>query len=168
MSDHPTPMALDDLAPETPIYRERLWPSLGMWTFLFAMSISLGIAYAQPFGAFIGWLTFGILSGAIIVGLLVSTPKIEVSYSTLQVGRAKLPISYVGQFRHLDSAATKLARSTNAHADAYLNLRGGISDTFIVEITDVDDPHPYWQFSTRNPEKLAAAIKRSLDRPVDL
>ena len=152
----------------TPIYRERLWPSLGMWTFLLVMSASLGLAYAQPFGANIGWLTFGVLSFGIVAGLLVNTPLIEVDSQTLRVGRAKLPMTCVGRVQALDSDASKLARSTNAHANAYLNLRGGISHTIIVEVTDIEDPHPYWQFSSRNPDDLVAAIMHSLDRPAGL
>ena len=143
---------------QTPIYLERVWPSVGMWAFLLLMTASLGIAYAQPFGAFAGWTIFLTTSGAVVAGLIVNAPTIRVDERVLRVGRARLPIQYVGQVRELNEAESKVSRSSNAHAKAHFNLRGGIKSSVIVEVTDTNDPHPYWHFSTRNPGALIAAL----------
>jgi hypothetical protein len=33
----------------------------------------------------------------------------------------------------------------------------------MVEVTDPDDPHPYWLFSTRDPEKVASALRQAVE-----
>ena len=41
---------------------------------------------------------------------------------------------------------------------AWLLLRGWIPGVVKIELTDADDPTPYWLVSTRNPAALAAAL----------
>jgi hypothetical protein len=48
---------------------------------------------------------------------------------------------------------------------AWLLIRGYISPIVRIQITDPNDPAPYWIVSTRNPQKLAAAIEGSR-RPI--
>jgi hypothetical protein len=43
---------------------------------------------------------------------------------------------------------------------AFLMLRAWVAPVVRVEITDPDDPTPYWVFSVRNPEALVAALQR--------
>ena len=33
----------------------------------------------------------------------------------------------------------------------------------MVEVTDPDDPHPYWLFSTRHPEKVASVLRQAVE-----
>ena len=142
----------------TPIFLERVWPSVGMWAFLLLMTASLGIAYAQPFGATAGWITFVATSAAVVIGLIVNAPVIRVDERVLRVGRARLPLQFVGQVRELNQAESKVTSTSATHTSAHLNLRGGIKTSVIVEVTDINDPHPYWQFSTRRPAELILAL----------
>lgn len=141
-----------------PVYQERLWPSVGQWTFTFIMTASLGIAYGQAYGSNLG-LIVGIVATLIVaVALVINTPLIQIDELNFRVGRARLPLQFVGQIKKLDVQQSRRARSTDANSNAHFQLRGGIKNTVIVEVTDPQDPHPYWQVSTRNPDVLINAL----------
>ena len=140
------------------VYTERLWPSIGMWSFALIMTASLGIAYGRAYGIEIGILVGSAASAAIVFALIKSTPSIRIDELNFQVGKARMPLRYIGKVQILDEAQSRRARSTDAHKDAHFQLRGGIKQTLIIEITDETDPHPYWQISTRRPVELTETL----------
>jgi hypothetical protein len=151
-------MTTEGVDGESPVFQERLWPSLGQWTFAFIMTSSLGIAYGRAYGADLG-IVVGIAATFVVaIGLVVNTPLIQIDELNFRVGRARLPLQYVGKIQKLDAEQSRRARSTDANSNAHFQLRGGIKNTVIVEVTDAQDPHPYWQVSTRNPDGLITAL----------
>ena len=140
------------------VFQERLWPSLGMWVFAFIMTTSLGIAYSQAYGKELGLMVAMATTLAVGIGLIVNTPLIRVDELNFRVGRARLPLQFVGKIQVLDDAQSRRARSTDANSNAHFQLRGGIKASVIVEVSDPQDPHPYWQVSTRKPDLLIAAL----------
>ena len=152
-------MAAEGIDGKVQSYSERLWPSTGMCLFAFVMTSSLGIAYGRAYGNELGILVGFATTAAVAIGLVVNAPVIRVDELNFRAGRARLPLKYVGQVKILDAKGSKRARSTDAHAGAYFQLRAGIAASLIIEVTDPDDPHPYWQVSTRQAEKLVAAIE---------
>jgi hypothetical protein len=151
-------MTTEGVDGKNPVFQERLWPSLGQWAFAFIMTSSLGIAYGRAFGANLG-IVVGIAATLVAaIGLVVNTPLIQIDELNFRVGRARLPLQYVGKIQKLDAEQSRRARSTDANSKAHFQLRGGIKNTVIVEVTDPQDPHPYWQVSTRNPDELIAAL----------
>lgn len=140
------------------VYTERLWPSIGLWFFVLIMTVSLGIAYGRAYGTDVGVIVGAIASGAGIFGLLKNTATIRIDELNLQVGRARMPLRFIGPVQILDEQQSRRARSTDAHRDAFFQLRGGVKQTLIVKITDQSDPHPYWQISSRNPNLLAEKL----------
>ncbi len=143
---------------KNPVFHERLWPSLGMWVFAFIMTTSLGIAYGQAYGSQLGLLVAIFTTLAVAIGLVVNTPLIQIDELNFRAGRARLPLAYVGKIQKLDDQQSRRARSTDANSNAHFQLRGGIKNTVIIEVTDPQDPHPYWQVSTRNPDLLIAVL----------
>ena len=143
------------------VYTERLWHSAGMWFVALVMTVSLGIAYGSAYGINLGLIVGVVASTAAIFGLLKNTPTIRIDELNFQVGRARMPLRYIGKVQILDETQSRRARSTHAHKDAYFQLRGGIKQTLIVEITDESDPHPYWQISTRSPEDLSTKLSEA-------
>jgi hypothetical protein len=151
-------MTTEGVDGKNPVFQERLWPSLGQWIFAFIMTSSLGIAYGRAFGADLG-IVVGIAATLVVaIGLVVNTPLIQIDELNFRVGRARLPLQYVGKIQKLDAEQSRRARSTDANSNAHFQLRGGIKNTVIVEVSDPQDPHPYWQVSTRNPDELIAAL----------
>ncbi len=151
-------MATEGIDGKSPVFQERLWPSLGMWVFAFIMTISLGIAYGRAYGNTLGIIVATSTTLAVAVGLIVNTPLIQIDEVNFRVGRARLPLQFVGQIQKLDEQQSRRARSIDANSNAHFQLRGGIRGSVIVEVTDQQDPHPYWQVSTRNPDLLIAAL----------
>jgi hypothetical protein len=37
-------------------------------------------------------------------------------------------------------------------------MRAAIKESIVFDVTDETDPHPYWQFSSRKPEKIISAL----------
>jgi hypothetical protein len=151
-------MTTEGIDGNDPIYRERLWPSFGMWVFLFIMTSSLGIAYGRAYGLELGIIVGVAATLVATLGAVVTTPLIQVDELNFRVGKARLPLKYVGKIQTLDAEQSRRARSTDADTRAHFQLRGGIKFTLIVEVTDSEDPHPYWQISTRSPDALVAAL----------
>ena len=154
-------MTTEGVDGKSPVFQERLWPSLGMWVFAFIMTTSLGIAYGQAYGTELGLIVAISTTLAVAVGLIVNTPLIQIDELNFRVGRARLPLQYVGKIQVLDDAQSKRARSTDANSNAHFQLRGGIKSSVIIEVTDPQDPHPYWQVSTRKPDSLVAALAKA-------
>ena len=151
-------MTTEGVDGKSPVFQERLWPSLGMWVFAFIMTTSLGIAYSQAYGKELGLMVAIATTLAVGIGLVVNTPLIQVDELNFRVGRARLPLQFVGKIQVLDDAQSRRARSTDANSNAHFQLRGGIKTSVIVEVTDPLDTHPYWQVSTRKPDLLIAAL----------
>jgi hypothetical protein len=151
-------MTTEGVDGKSPVFQERLWPSPGQWVFAFIMTASLGIAYGRAYGADLGIVVGITATIAIATGLVVNTPLIQIDELNFRVGRARLPLQYVGKIQKLDEEQSRRARSTDANSNAHFQLRGGIKNTVIVEVTDAVDPHPYWQVSSRNPDELIAAL----------
>ena len=151
-------MTTEGVDGKSPVFQERLWPSPGQWVFAFIMTSSLGIAYGRAYGADLG-IVVGIAATLVVaIGLVVNAPLIQIDELNFRVGRARLPLQYVGKTQKLDAEQSRRARSTDANSNAHFQLRGGIKHTVIVEVTDAQDPHPYWQVSTRKPDVLIAAL----------
>ena len=154
-------MTTEGVDGKNPVFQERLFPSLGQWVFAFIMTSSLGIAYGRAYGTEPG-IAVGVAATIVVsIGLIVNTPTIRIDELNFRVGRARLPLQYVGQIQKLDAEQSRRARSTDANSNAHFQLRGGIKNTVIVEVTDPQDPHPYWQVSTRNPDNLIAALLKA-------
>ena len=158
-------MTTEGLDGAIPIFRERLWPSLGQWVFVLVMTSSLGIAYGRAYGNDLGIMVGIATTILLVIGLVVNTPLIQIDEMNFRVGRARLPLQFVGKIQKLDEQQSRRARSTDANSNAHFQLRGGIKSTVIVEVTDPQDPHPYWQVSSRNPDELIAALKAATTKP---
>lgn len=145
------------------LYRERLTPSLFAYLFALFMIASLGIAYAHVYGNTIGWLIFGIAGPLGLLAMVYMSPLVEVSTRGIRLGNATLPLEFIGSSHVLNDGQTKDARGHSAHRDAYIVLRSWMPSSVIIEVTDLTDPHPYWHFSTRQPERVRASLLALLD-----
>jgi hypothetical protein len=149
--------ALNATPVSTASYTEKLWPNLWVWVIVLGLSAA-GILIFIPISPLAGYLAFfGLLIVQTVV-LMVWTPKIEVTATTLQVGRALIEREFVGDVSiHYGDDATA-QRGTLLNGLAYLCIRGWIKPVVKIEITDPHDTTPYWLTSSRHPEHLAAAL----------
>lgn len=105
------------------------------------------------------WSITAVVVSLVLLGLLgYGSPRITLAADTLRAGRARIETEYVGRAEPLDAEAAWRAAGPDVDARAYLLLRPYLKGAVRLEITDPDDPAPYWLLSTRHPASLAAAL----------
>ncbi|MBG6184053.1 membrane protein implicated in regulation of membrane protease activity [Arthrobacter sp. CAN_A214] len=139
------------------LYEEKLWPSPWIWLIAAGVSSAAIVTFA-PIDISIGYLAAVVLAGIITTLLILSTPRIAVTRSTLTVGRATIERRYLGSVELYRGEDATRERGTSLHGLAYLCIRGWISPVVKIEVVDPEDRTPYWLTSTRKPEKLVAAL----------
>ncbi|CAM3601915.1 DUF3093 domain-containing protein [Micrococcus flavus] len=139
------------------LFAERLSPSPGVWV-VAAMLAGLTILVFAPIDV---WLGVAAAIGFFVVEaivLITSTPRIVVTDSSLQVGRAQIERRHVGEVTGHRGESARAQQGPLLHGWAYVTVRGWIAPVVRVQITDARDRTPYWLTSTRRPEELVAAL----------
>ncbi len=138
-------------------YSERLHPAGWIWAVAVVMGLGFGLSL-WPVGQTVAVAT-AVLVAAVLLALLIrSTPTVAVADGRLQAGRASIPVALTGEVQVLDPALMRHAHGPDLDARAHLCLRGWIPGGIRVELTDPQDPTPYWLISSRHPERLALAL----------
>ncbi|CAM3210002.1 DUF3093 domain-containing protein [Nocardioides dubius] len=142
-------------------YVERLTVPLRWWAQGTMMVASFWLAVAVV-DALSGLAVLAItLIVALVVGgglLSYGAARIEVNDRELRAGRAHIAREHVGTATPLDAEQSHRAAGVDADARAFLVLRPYLKRAVRVEITDPQDPTPYWLISTRHPKRLARAL----------
>ena len=139
------------------VYRERLWASL--WVFLaLALVIPASLLVFWPIDPVVGVLVAAVLYAGCVGILVLASPVIEIGDGVLRAGRARLPLRFAGGATGYREPEATLQRGRLLDARAWLLLRGWVGPVVRVDVTDPEDPTPYWLLSTRRPEELVAAL----------
>ncbi|MER5910932.1 DUF3093 domain-containing protein [Streptomyces sp. NPDC001982] len=140
-------------------YEERLTAPRSWWLISFLVGVSFALILL-PFGTLpmLGGLVGGTAAAAVTASSYGSL-RIRVVGGHLIAGEAKIPVSALGDSEVLDPEEAQAWRTYKADTRAFLLLRAYIPRALRVEVTDPSDPTPYLYLSTRDPEKLAAAIE---------
>ena len=77
---------------------------------------------------------------------------------TLVAGGARLPFEAIDRCAIVPASAKMAAMGRQLDPEAFVVHRGYIKTMVIVVLDDPLDPTPYWLISTREPEKLVAAL----------
>jgi hypothetical protein len=139
------------------LYNEKLWPNVWIWLVSAGLS-GAGILVFAPISLAAGLTAAVVLFVIIAVLLVLSTPAITVTGSTLRVGRATIERRFVGSASAFRGAEATAERGTRLNGLAFLCIRGWIDPVVRMEITDPSDRTPYWLTSTRHPDQLIAAL----------
>ncbi|MER5754226.1 DUF3093 domain-containing protein [Streptomyces sp. NPDC002088] len=140
-------------------YEERLTAPRSWWLISFLVGVALALILL-PFGTLpmLGGLVGGTAAAAVAASSYGSL-RIRVVGDSLIAGEAKIPLSALGEAEVLDAEEARAWRTYKADVRAFLLLRAYIPKALRVEVTDPDDPTPYLYLSTREPERLAEALK---------
>ncbi|MCU1553580.1 MAG: hypothetical protein JWM13_1066 [Arthrobacter sp.] len=140
------------------LYSEKLWPNV--WVWLVAAGLSgAGILVFAPISAAAGITAAVVLFAIIAVLLVVSTPGIVVTGSTLRVGRATIERRFLGSAAAFHGKEATAERGPRLNGLAFMCFRGWVDPVVRIEIADPSDRTPYWLTSTRRPEQLLAALQ---------
>lgn len=85
--------------------------------------------------------------------------RIRVVAGQLVAGKARIPLSALGDAEALDKEGTLAWRSHKADPRAFMVLRAYVPTAVRVEVTDPRDPTPYVYLSSRRPKRLVAALE---------
>ncbi|MGW7045792.1 DUF3093 domain-containing protein [Streptomyces avermitilis] len=142
-----------------PPYEERLTAPRTWWLICFLVGVSMALILL-PFGTLplLGGLVGGTAVAAVVASSYGSI-RIRVVGDSLIAGEAKIPVSALGEAEVMDQEEARAWRTYKANPRAFMLLRSYIPTALRVEVTDPQDPTPYLYLSTREPERLAAALK---------
>lgn len=142
-----------------PVYSETLRAPVSWWLGAAAFAVVVWwvfvLATPMAFAVTAGAATFAAIGGA-----LWSYGNLEVGVrdGTVYAGRARIEPENCGGVAALDPERTALTQGRDADARAHLVLRPYITTAVRLDIGDTRDPVPYWLISSRDPQRLAAAI----------
>ena len=145
-------MATDD-------YAERL--RLPWWMWLGGLGTAALLAVEVWMGAdgVRAWLPFVVLLPLAAAGLWwLGRIRVAVADGELRVDDARLPARYVSDAIPLDAAGRREVLGVAADPMAFVVQRPWVPGAVQVVLDDPADPTPYWVVSSRDPERLAAAI----------
>lgn len=140
-------------------YEERLTAPRSWWLISLLIGVSMGLILL-PFG--ILPMLAGLAGGTAVTAVMVSSygsVRIRVVGDLLIAGEAKIPVTALGEAHVLDAEEARAWRTHKADTRAFLLLRAYIPTALRVEVTDPEDPTPYLYLSTREPERLAEALR---------
>jgi hypothetical protein len=140
-------------------YEERLTAPRSWWLVSFLVGLSLALILL-PFGTLP--MLVGLAGGtaaAAVVASSYGSVRIRVVGDALIAGDARIPLRALGEAQILDREEARAWRTYKADTRAFLLLRAYIPTALRVEVTDPEDPTPYLYLSTREPERLAQALR---------
>ncbi len=144
----------------TVTYRERLSPSL--WTLLSAAVAAPMVSLVfVPLDATVALIAGLAVAAALLSSLVLLAPVVEVRGGELRVGRAHIPVRFLGEPTGHDGEDARLARGPGLSATAWHLLRPGIPGLVRVPVIDERDAVSEWVFATRTPDRVVAAITRA-------
>lgn len=142
------------------IYRERLWPT--PWLFIStALVIPASLLVFLPINQTVGVIVAIVLYLGCVALLMLGSPVIAVTETEIIAGKARLPIGVVGTVSGFSGMDARDERGPHLDARAWLLIRGWVDPVVKVELTDPDDPAPYWIVSTRHPDTVMDAVAQA-------
>ncbi|MFD5080048.1 DUF3093 domain-containing protein [Streptomyces sp. NPDC058371] len=140
-------------------YEERLTAPRSWWLICVLVGVAMALIFL-PFGTLplLGGLVGGTAVSAVVASSYGSI-RIRVVGDSLIAGDAKIPVKALGEAEVLDPEETRAWRTHKADTRAFMLLRAYIPTALRVQVTDPEDPTPYLYLSTREPERLAAALE---------
>lgn len=139
-------------------FREVLRPSWWMYV-IAAFMIPTTILVMAPINFSLGVILSIVVYAAIVIPMFVTSPAIVLTETELRVGKAHIDRKFIGAVSAYSGNYSVAARGPELDARAWIYLRGWVNPVVRVDISDPNDPTPYWLFSSRRPEELVAALR---------
>ena len=93
-----------------------------------------------------------------LVMLWLGRATVKVVDDELWVGDAHVPLRFVDEVEVIPAKAKRKALGPDLDPAAFVAHRGWVGPVLRVYLNDPADPTPYWLFSVRNADKLAAIL----------
>jgi hypothetical protein len=124
------------------------------------VGVLLGAEVHMGYPGVRSWLGYAVCIPLLVAALWsLSRSRVRVQGGELQVGAAVLPLRSVGRVEVVDRRDKQAALGPELDPAAYVLHRGWVGPLVRLEVTDPDDPTPYWVFSVRRPDRLLTALR---------
>jgi hypothetical protein len=140
-------------------FDERL--SVPLWWYLPAIGVAvlLGAEVHMGYPGIRSWIGYAIAVPLFVAALVwLGRTRVLVAGGELRVGPASIPLRYVGRVEVVAKSDKQEALGPQLDPAAHLLHRPWVGPVVRVEITDPDDPTPYWIFSVRDADRLVATL----------
>lgn len=141
-------------------YVEKLWPS-PLVALAYSPLVPVLILVFAPFNLWIGVAVALVVYGVVLGAIYARVPQVTVGNGFFTYGNAQVELEYIGSVSAYSGESARAQRGPELDARAWVKFRAYLSSVVKVEITDADDPTPYWLVSTRRPQELAEALRHA-------
>jgi len=152
----------DSLASEenSPAFAEKLTVPWWWWPLGIGVAALLAAEVHLGYPGVRAWLPY-LLTVPLTVAVLIQLGRcrIRVSQGELQVGPAHIALRHLGQVQVITPAGKQHALGPDLDPAAFVLHRAWIGPLLRVELTDPQDPTPYWIFSVRRGTDLAGVLR---------
>jgi hypothetical protein len=141
------------------VFEERLRVPWWWWPPAVGVAVLLAAEVHMGYPGVRAWLPY-LLLVPLACGVLVVMGRtvVRLDGEQLWVGRAHLPLEFVGDVEVVAAKDKRRALGPGFNPAAFLLHRAWIGPMVRVQVTDPADPTPYWIFSVRGAERLAALL----------
>ena len=88
-------------------------------------------------------------------------PSLSIEKGILRAGKARIELQHISAMRVFRSDQARHEKGPGLDARAWLVIVPWIDPTVKVELSDPEDPTPYWLISTRHPEAFTEAWEKA-------
>jgi hypothetical protein len=147
-----------------PVFDERLAVPLWWWPVGFGVAVLLAAEVHMGYPGVRAWLPYLLtLPLTSVVLLRMSRNRIQLRDGELRVGRAHIPVHHLGRIQVIHPDAKRHALGPGLDPAAFVLHTGWVGPVLQITVTDPADPTPYWIFSVRQAEELAALLRADTD-----
>lgn len=141
-------------------YRERLHVTWYWWPLPLAAAVLLSAEIHMGYPGVRAWLPYVVIVPLALLLIVKSgRTKVAVEDCELLVADAHLPLEFVGEVEVFGAKDKRRVLGPHLDPAAFMLHRSWVGPLLRVQVTDPADPTPYWVFSTRKPEELAAILR---------
>jgi hypothetical protein len=146
------------------LYRERIFPTVGVTSALFALVLSTSFAVwaALETVAAVSFASLATLFA--ILWWRSAIHRVIFDGTLLSVNDAKIEIKFIARISALDEKSWQRSRGVDFDPDFFHFHRFWMKKGVTIEITDSRDPHTGWLVGSKNPEELAKVIAARVNR----
>jgi hypothetical protein len=147
-----------------PVFDERLAVPLWWWPLGFGVATLLAAEVHMGYPGVRAWLPYLLtVPLTCIVLLRMGRHRVALHGDVLRVGPAHVPVRHLGQVQVILPDAKRRALGPDLDPAAFVLHSGWVGPVLRVTLTDPADPTPYWVFSVRHAEELAALLRAHTD-----
>ena len=150
--------------PDTePVFDERLTVPWWWWPLGLGVAALLAAEVHMGYPGVRAWLPYLLtvpLAGAVLIRW--GRRRVRLSGGELQVGPAHVPIRHLGKVEVIHPSGKQRALGPDLDPAAFVMHSAWIGPVLRIELADPQDPTPYWIFSVRRAEELAALLRTSI------